>query len=203
MVRVGARHKISVQAVAPLREALLKLEGQGLVKIIPRKGTFVRPITPRLIREMFTIRAWLEGLAARLAAERQGSALAEPLEAMIKRIQEAGGVQKGTSFSMERLMLPFLNEAAMCVQENIANVNDVDMACIAGIGMQVNKGGQAVRMGPLEYMDELGLDVVVQKLEELEKQLGPRFHPVNILYQKVRAGDLGKKTKRGFKEYTV
>ncbi len=77
------------------------------------------------------------------------------------------------------------------------------MACIAGIGMQVNKGGQAVRMGPLEYMDELGLDVVVQKLEALEKELGPRFHPVNILYQKVRAGDLGKKTKRGFKEYTV
>lgn len=68
---------------APLREALLKLEGQGLVKIIPRKGTFVRPITPRLIREMFTIRAWLEGLAARLAVERQGPALAEPLEAIL------------------------------------------------------------------------------------------------------------------------
>jgi 3-hydroxyacyl-CoA dehydrogenase/enoyl-CoA hydratase/3-hydroxybutyryl-CoA epimerase len=127
----------------------------------------------------------------------------EPLEAMIKRIQEAGGVQTGTSFSVERLMLPFLNEAAMCVQEGIGNVNDIDMACIAGIGMQVNKGGQAVRMGPLEYMDELGLDVVVQKLEQFEKQLGPRFHPVNTLYQKVRAGDLGKKTKRGFKEYTV
>jgi len=49
---------------APLREALLKLEGQGLVKIIPRKGAFIRPITPRLIRESFTVRAWLEGLAA-------------------------------------------------------------------------------------------------------------------------------------------
>ena len=68
---------------APLREALLKLEGQGLVRIIPRKGAFVRPITPRLIREMFTIRAWLEGLAARLAAERQGPALGEPLEAIL------------------------------------------------------------------------------------------------------------------------
>jgi len=128
---------------------------------------------------------------------------AEPLEAMIKRVQEAGGVQTGTSFSVDRLMMPFLNEAALCVQEGIGNVNDVDMACIAGIGMQVNKDGQAVRMGPLEYMDELGLDVVVQKLEQLEKELGPRFHPVNILYQKVRAGDLGKKTKHGFKEYTV
>jgi 3-hydroxyacyl-CoA dehydrogenase/enoyl-CoA hydratase/3-hydroxybutyryl-CoA epimerase len=128
---------------------------------------------------------------------------AEPLEAIIKRIQAAGGVQTGTKFSVDRLMMPFLNEAALCVQETIGNVNDIDMACIAGIGMQVNKGGQAIRMGPLEYMDELGLDVVVQKLEVLEKELGPRFHPVNILYQKVRSGDLGKKTKRGFKEYTV
>ena len=128
---------------------------------------------------------------------------AEPLEEMIKRVQAAGGVQIGTKFSVDRLMMPFLNEAALCVQENIGNVNDVDMACIAGIGMQVNKDGQAVRMGPLEYMDELGLDVVVQKLEELEKEMGPRFHPVNILYQKVRAKELGKKTKHGFKEYTV
>jgi DNA-binding GntR family transcriptional regulator len=54
---------------APLREALLKLEGQGLVKMIPRRGAFVRAMTPRWISEIFTVRAWLEGLAARLTAE--------------------------------------------------------------------------------------------------------------------------------------
>jgi DNA-binding GntR family transcriptional regulator len=68
---------------APLREALLKLEGQGLVRIVPRKGAFVRPLTPRLIREMFTMRAWLEGLAARLAAEKHGPALCDSLEAIL------------------------------------------------------------------------------------------------------------------------
>jgi 3-hydroxyacyl-CoA dehydrogenase len=130
-------------------------------------------------------------------------ASAEPLEAIIQRLQEAGKVQTGSSFSVDRLIMPFLNEAALCVQEDIANVNDVDMACIAGIGMQVNKDGQLVRMGPLEYMDELGLDVVVEKLEAFEKELGPRFHPVDILYQKVRAGNLGKTTGLGFKEYTT
>ncbi len=128
---------------------------------------------------------------------------AEPLEAIIKQLQDAGEVETGTRFSVDRLIMPFLNEAALCVQENIANVNDIDMACIAGIGMQVNKGGEVVRSGPLEYMDEMGLDVVVQKLEALEKEFGPRFHPVDILYQKVRTGDLGKKTGHGFKEYTV
>ena len=119
---------------------------------------------------------------------------AEPLEAIIQRLQDAGEVETGTRFSVDRLIMPFLNEAALCAQEEIANVNDIDMACIAGIGMQVNKDGELVRMGPLEYMDELGLDVVVEKLEALEKEFGPRFHPVDILYQKVRAGDLGKKS---------
>lgn len=127
---------------------------------------------------------------------------AEPLEAIVRRMQEAGEVDTGTPFSAERLMMPFFNEAAMCVQEEIANVNDIDMACIAGIGMQVNKDGQLVRMGPLEYMDEAGLDVIVEKLEKLESELGPRYHPVNVFYQKVNAGDLGKKTGRGFKEYS-
>jgi 3-hydroxybutyryl-CoA dehydrogenase len=58
-------------------------------------------------------------------------------------------------------------------------------------------------MGPLEYMDELGLDSVLATMEELEAELGDRFHPTDILYQKVRAGHLGKKTGYGFKEYTT
>jgi 3-hydroxybutyryl-CoA dehydrogenase len=52
-------------------------------------------------------------------------------------------------------------------------------------------------------MDERGLDDVVETLEALEKEFGDRFHPVDILYQKVRAGELGKKTGRGFMEWTV
>jgi 3-hydroxyacyl-CoA dehydrogenase len=126
---------------------------------------------------------------------------AESIEQIVARVQASGGIEMGTKFSVDRLMLPFCNEAARCVQEGVANVNDVDMASIAGLGMQVNKPGGAVRMGPLEYMDEMGLDVVVSKLEALEKEFGPRFHPVDILYQKVRAGHLGKKTGSGFKEY--
>jgi 3-hydroxyacyl-CoA dehydrogenase len=128
---------------------------------------------------------------------------AEPLEAIVARVQTHYKVQTGTRFSVDRLMLPFLNEAAQCVAENIANVNDIDMSCIAGIGMQVNRGGQAIRMGPLEYMDEEGLDVILAKLEAMEQELGSRFRPVDILRQKVRAGHLGKKTGLGFREYTV
>jgi 3-hydroxyacyl-CoA dehydrogenase/enoyl-CoA hydratase/3-hydroxybutyryl-CoA epimerase len=128
---------------------------------------------------------------------------AEPLETIIQRVQETGDVQTGTHFSVDRLMMAFLNEAARCAEEEIANVNDIDMACIAGIGMQVNQGGELVRMGPLEYMDGVGLDLILEKLEALEEEFGPRFHPADILSQKARAGNLGKKTGYGFKEYTV
>jgi 3-hydroxyacyl-CoA dehydrogenase len=128
---------------------------------------------------------------------------AESIAEIVQRMQEAGEVQTGTRFSVDRLIMPFLNEAALCVEERIANVNDIDMACIAGLGMAISKDGELVRMGPLEYMDELGLDVVVQTLESLEEQLGPRFHPTEILYQKVTAGNLGKKTGYGLREYTV
>ena len=123
----------------------------------------------------------------------------EPVKEMIKELQESGQAPTGTEFSVDRLMMPMINEAAMCVEEDIANVNDIDMACIAGIGMKVGEQ----RMGPLEYADGLGLDVVVQKLEELEGKYGPRFHPTALLYQKVKAGELGKKTGRGFMEWTL
>ena len=68
---------------APIREALLKLEGQGLVQMIPRKGTFVRRITPEFIKESFTMRAWLEGLAARLTVENLKKSSYDDLEKIL------------------------------------------------------------------------------------------------------------------------
>jgi DNA-binding GntR family transcriptional regulator len=68
---------------APLREALLKLEGQGLIKMVPRRGAFVRAITPRWISEIFTVRAWLEGLAARLTVQRADPSCCKRLEEIV------------------------------------------------------------------------------------------------------------------------
>jgi DNA-binding GntR family transcriptional regulator len=61
---------------APLREALLKLEGQGLVKIVPRRGAFVLAITPWRISEIFTIKegprrwGWPSGLTSSMPPTR-------------------------------------------------------------------------------------------------------------------------------------
>lgn len=69
---------------APIREALMKLEGQGLVDIFPRKGSFVRRITSRFIQECFTVRAWIEGLAARLSLQHLKESDYDQLDEILK-----------------------------------------------------------------------------------------------------------------------
>jgi 3-hydroxyacyl-CoA dehydrogenase len=117
----------------------------------------------------------------------------EPVKQIIAELS-AG---KHSEFTPERLMYPMLNEAARCVEESIADTRDIDMAMIAGTGMTY-KGD---RIGPLALSDKLGLDVIVKGLEAFEAKYGLRFHPCNKLYELVRAGRLGEKTKAGFLEY--
>ncbi|CAG0935740.1 3-hydroxybutyryl-CoA dehydrogenase [Thermoflexales bacterium] len=118
----------------------------------------------------------------------------EPVKAMVAEL--TGGKQL-SGFTPERLMYPLINEAAYAVQENIADVRDIDMAMIAGTGMTVGSN----RIGPLALADKLGLDVVVAGLEDFEKTYGLRFHPAEKLYELVKAGQLGEKTRGGFLEY--
>jgi len=107
-------------------------------------------------------------------------------------------IPKGTgtaSFSPERLVFQMVNEAAYCLEENVASPSDIDLAMLAGTGFPQEKGG------PLHYADGVGLDVVLGKLTELSGRLGPRFWPAPILKRMVSAGYLGQKTKKGFFNY--
>jgi len=73
---------------APIREAFRVLEKNGLVVLIPRKGTFVRKITQKDIRENFPIRACLEGLAARLATSNLEPKDIKRMESALSRMAE-------------------------------------------------------------------------------------------------------------------
>lgn len=117
---------------------------------------------------------------------------------MIADLQTAGKVASGTSFSVERLMYPLINEAAQCVLENVATMTDIDMAMVAGTGMTY--GGE--RVGPLVIADQIGLDEIVETLTELEEEFGPRFRPARPLRLRVRAEHLGVKSGKGFYEHT-
>lgn len=122
----------------------------------------------------------------------------EEVHGMIEALQRSGDVDTGTSFSAERVMYPLINEAAQCVLEHVAAMTDIDMAMVAGTGMTY--GGD--RVGPLVIADHIGLDEIVEKLEELENELGSRFRPARPLRLRVRAGHLGVKTGKGFYEHT-
>jgi 3-hydroxyacyl-CoA dehydrogenase / enoyl-CoA hydratase / 3-hydroxybutyryl-CoA epimerase len=123
-----------------------------------------------------------------------GDATDEPVKQMVAEIS---GGKKLSDFSPERLMYPMINEAAYAVEEGIADVRDIDMAMIAGTGMTVKDE----RIGPLALADKMGIDALVAGLEAFEKKYGPRFHPAGKLYEMIKEGHLGEKSKAGFLEY--
>jgi len=122
----------------------------------------------------------------------------EEVHQMIEDLQSSGDVASGTSFSVERVMYPLINEAAQCVLENVATMTDIDMAMVAGTGMTY----EGDRVGPLVVADQVGLDEIEGKLRELEDEFGPRFRPARPLRLRVRAEHLGVKNGKGFYEHT-
>ena len=124
-----------------------------------------------------------------------GAETDEPVKKMIADLQASGAVMPSQRpFDPDRLILPLINEAALCLQEHIASPSDIDLGMVAGTGMTY--GGE--RLGPLQVADHMGLDAVVSKLETLCQAYGERFRPARILRTKVRPGPLGKQTGRRF-----
>ena len=113
---------------------------------------------------------------------------------LIARAQKLEASKK-SSFSVNRLLLPMVNEAVICLQEGVSAAADIDIAMLAGTGFPKDKGG------PLHYADQLGIDQVVKELEQLSQELGPRFWPAPMLKRMVAANHLGVKTQRGFFTY--
>ena len=95
-------------------------------------------------------------------------------------------------FVSNRILMPWINEGVRAYDEGVATKEDIDR------GMKL---GTNVPMGPLELADHIGLDVCLHATETLHEELGDRYKPAYLLKRKVEAGDLGKKTGRGFYEY--
>jgi len=95
-------------------------------------------------------------------------------------------------FVTNRILMPWLAEGIRAVDEGVATKADIDQ------GMKL---GTNVPMGPLELADHIGLDICLDAMETLHTELGDRYQPPYLLKRKVEAGDLGKKSGRGFYEY--
>jgi 3-hydroxybutyryl-CoA dehydrogenase len=96
-------------------------------------------------------------------------------------------------FIVNRLLIPFLNEACFALQESLGSIEDIDQ----GVKLGLNHP-----MGPFELADLIGLDTCLAISEVLHAELGDdKYRPAPLLRQYVAAGWLGRKSSRGFYKY--
>ena len=122
----------------------------------------------------------------------------ETIAAIVELAKDLGKVPAEArdfpGFVSNRILMPFVNEAAYALQEGVAEAEAIDT---------IAKLGFAHPMGPLALADLIGLDTCVAIMEVLHEGLAdPKYAPCPLLRQYVAAGRLGRKSGRGFYEYS-
>ncbi|MEM6804224.1 MAG: 3-hydroxyacyl-CoA dehydrogenase NAD-binding domain-containing protein, partial [Bacteroidota bacterium] len=123
----------------------------------------------------------------------------EVTAAILKLSEDLGKVPVSVNdypgFVANRILMPMINEAIYTLFEGVAGVEEIDT---------VMKLGMAHPMGPLQLADFIGLDVCLAILKVLHDGFGnPKYAPCPLLVNMVSAGHLGRKSGKGFYDYSA
>lgn len=117
--------------------------------------------------------------------------------AILKKMRKEPIVCKDVpGFIVNRMQHVMLVEALNLLEQGIASIEDIDKVWTRHLGIRYSL------MGPLEVLDNFGLDIALDCQSYLYEELrNPKFQPPEILKRKVKAGELGLKSKKGFRSY--
>ncbi len=125
---------------------------------------------------------------------RTSDATVDAVTALSQRLGKTPiGVKNSAGFVVNRILCPMINEAIFALQEGLASAEEID----AGMKLGCNHP-----IGPLALCDLIGLDVELAVMEVLYGSFNdPKYRPAPLLREMVDAGQLGRKTGRGFYRY--